>query len=125
MNGADILIKGLQDRGVDHIAMLCGNGTEAIITSAHEAGLRMVDTRNEQAASYLAEAYAKLTRKIGVCVVSSAIAHVNATAGMMNAWFDGAPFLLITGHSPSSQLGRGGFQDCDHIALARPLCKYD
>jgi acetolactate synthase-1/2/3 large subunit len=124
MNGADILIKGLQDRGVDHLAMLCGNGTEAIITSAHEAGLRMVDTRNEQAASYLAEAYAKLTRKIGVCVVSSAIAHVNATAGMMNAWFDGAPFLLITGHSPSHQLGRGGFQDCDHIALARPLCKY-
>ncbi len=124
MNGADILIKGLQDRGVDHIAMLCGNGTEAIITSAHEAGLRMVDTRNEQAASYLAEAYGKLTRKIGVCVVSSGIAHVNATAGMMNAWYDGAPFLLITGHGSSDQLGRGGFQDCDHIALARPLCKY-
>jgi len=84
----------------------------------------MVDTRNEQAASYLADAYARLTRKLGVCVVSSAIAHVNATAGMMNAWFDGAPFLLITGHSPSDQLGRGGFQDCDHIALAEPLCKY-
>lgn len=124
MNGADILIKGLQDRGVEFISILCGNGTEAIITSAHEAGLRMVDTRNEQAASYLAEAYAKLTRKIGVCVVSSAIAHVNATAGMMNAWFDGAPFLLITGHSPSSEMRRGGFQDCDHIALAGPLCKY-
>ncbi len=124
MNGADILIKGLQDRGVEFIAMLCGNGTEAIITSAHDAGLRMIDTRNEQAASYLAEAHAKLTRKIGVCVVSSAIAHVNATAGLMNAWFDGAPFLLITGHSPSDQMRRGGFQDCDHIALAEPLCKY-
>jgi len=59
-----------------------------------------------------------------VCVVSSGIAHVNATAGMMNAWYDGAPFLLITGHSPSDQLGRGGFQDCDHVALARPLCKH-
>lgn len=124
MNGADALIKGLQDRGVEFISILCGNGTEAIITSAHEARLRMVDTRNEQAASYLAEAYAKLTRKIGVCVVSSAIAHVNATAGLMNAWFDGAPFLLITGHSPSHEMRRGGFQDCDHIALAEPLCKY-
>jgi acetolactate synthase-1/2/3 large subunit len=124
MNGADMLVRGLQDRGVEFIALLCGNGTEAIITSAHEAGLRLVDTRNEQAASYLAEAYAKLTRKIGVCVVSSAIAHVNATAGLMNAWFDGAPLLLITGHSPSSQMRRGAFQDCDHIALARPLCKY-
>lgn len=124
MNGADVLIRGLQERGVEFLAILCGNGTEAIITAAHNAGLRLVDTRNEQAASYLADAYARLTRKLGVCVVSSAIAHVNATAGMMNAWFDGAPFLLITGHSPSYQLGRGGFQDCDHIALARPLCKY-
>ncbi|MCD6361493.1 MAG: thiamine pyrophosphate-binding protein, partial [Armatimonadetes bacterium] len=124
MNGADVLIKGLQDRGVEFLAMLCGNGTEAIITSAHEAGLRMVDTRNEQAAGYMADAYARMTRRVGVCVVSSAIAHVNATAGMMNAWFDGSPFLLITGHSPSDQLGRGGFQDCDHVALAEPLCKY-
>lgn len=124
MNGADALIKGLQDRGVEFIALLCGNGTEAIIASAHEANLRMVDTRNEQAASYLAEAYAKLARKIGVCVVSSAIAHINAMAGMMNAWFDGTPFLLITGHSPSDTMRRGNFQDCDHIALSQPLCKY-
>lgn len=124
MNGADVLIKGLQDRGVEFISLLCGNGTEAIITSAHEAGLRMVDVRNEQAASYMAEAYGKLTRQIGVCVVSSAIAHINAMAGMMNAWFDGAPFLLITGHSETHTMRRGGFQDCDHVALSAPLCKY-
>jgi len=124
MNGADVLVKRLQDSGVEFLALLCGNGTEAIITAAHEAGLRMVDTRNEQAASYLAEGYAKLTRKLGVCVVSSAIAHVNAMAGMMNAWFDGAPFLLITGHSPSPTMRRGNFQDCDHIALSQSLCKY-
>ncbi len=124
MNGADVLIKGLQERGVEFISLLCGNGTEAIIASAHEAGLRLVDTRNEQAASYLAEAHAKLTRQIGVCVVSSAIAHINAMAGMMNAWFDGAPFLLITGHSETSGMRRGNFQDCDHIALSAPLCKY-
>ena len=124
MNGADMLIKGLQERGVDFISLLCGNGTEAIINSAHEAGLRMVDVRNEQAGSYLAEAYGKLTRQIGVCVVSSAIAHINAMAGMMNAWFDGAPFLLITGHSESHTMRRGGFQDCDHVALSAPLCKY-
>jgi acetolactate synthase I/II/III large subunit len=124
MNGAEALIRGLQERGVEFISLLCGNGTEGIITAAHEAGLRMIDTRNEQAASYLAEAHAKLTRRIGVCVVSSAIAHVNAMSGMMNAWFDGTPFLLITGHSESSHMRRGNFQDCDHIALSAPLCKY-
>ena len=46
MNGADVLVKRLQDSGVEFLALLCGNGTEAIITAAHEAGLRMVDTRN-------------------------------------------------------------------------------
>ena len=124
MNGADALIKGLQERGVDFISILCGNGTEAIINAAHDAGLRMIDVRNEQAGSYLAEAYGKLTRKIGVCVVSSAIAHINAMAGMMNAWFDGAPYLLITGHSEARTMRRGCFQDCDHVALSAPLCKY-
>ncbi|MBU0608299.1 MAG: hypothetical protein KKI08_10440, partial [Armatimonadetes bacterium] len=124
MNGADALIKGLQERGVEFISILCGNGTEAIINSAHDAGLRMIDVRNEQAGSYLAEAYGKLTRQIGVCVVSSAIAHINAMAGMMNAWFDGAPYLLITGHSEARTMRRGCFQDCDHVALSAPLCKY-
>ena len=123
MTGADLLVRELQARGVPFVSVLCGNGLSPFLRAAAQAGLRLVDTRNEQAASYIADAYARLTRRVGVCAVSSGIAHVNAFAGLLNAHYDGAPVLLITGASSSATLGRGGFQDLDQVALARPLCK--
>ncbi|MGD9496825.1 MAG: thiamine pyrophosphate-binding protein [Armatimonadota bacterium] len=124
MTGAQALIEQLKARGVEFITMLCGNGTEPIIDAAAEADLPLIHTRNEQAASYIADSYARLTRKVGVCVVSSGVAHVNAMAGLLNAHYDGAPLLLITGASESSTLGRGGFQDVDHVAMCTSICKH-
>lgn len=124
MTGAQALIEQLQARGVPFIPMLCGNGTEPIIEAAHDADIPLVHTRNEQAASYLADSYARLTRHVGVCVVSSGIAHVNAMAGLLNAHYDGAPMLLITGATESPTLGRGGFQDVDQVALCESICKH-
>jgi acetolactate synthase-1/2/3 large subunit len=86
--------------------------------------MRLIDTRNEQAASYIADAYGRLTRKVGVCAVSSGIAHINALAGVANAYFDGAPMLLITGASVHRSTDMGKFQEMDQIGLASPLCKY-
>ncbi len=123
MIGADLLVRELQARGVPFVSVLCGNGLSPFLKAAAQAGLRLVDTRNEQAASYIADAYARLTRRVGVCAVSSGIAHVNAFAGLLNAHYDGAPVLLITGASNSAYLGRGAFQDLDQVALANPLCK--
>ncbi|NLO07229.1 MAG: thiamine pyrophosphate-binding protein [candidate division WS1 bacterium] len=124
MTGAEALISQLKAREVPFISMLCGNGTEAIIDAAGAADLPLIHTRNEQAASYLAEAYAKLTRRVGVCVVSSGIAHVNGMAGLLNAHYDATPMLLITGHNESHTLHRGGFQDIDHIAMCESFCKH-
>ena len=124
MKGADLLVQELLARGVTFVAVLCGNGLDPFLTAATEAGLRLVATRNEQAASYMADAYARLTGRVGVCAVSSGVAHINALAGVGNAHFDGAPLLLITGASPLEDLPRGAFQALDQVALAEPLCKY-
>ncbi|MHB0857690.1 MAG: thiamine pyrophosphate-binding protein [Anaerolineae bacterium] len=124
MLGAELLVRELQARGVPFVSLLAGNGLDPFLAAADVAGLRLVDTHNEQAASYIADAYARLTGKVGVCAVSSGVAHVNALAGVLNAYYDGAPLLLISGASPSRTLDRGGFQDLDQVALARPICKY-
>ena len=124
ITGADLLVRELQARGVPFMSVLCGNGLDPLLAAATRVGLRLVDTRNEQAASYIADAYARLSGRVGVCAVSSGVAHVNALAGVLNAHFDGSPVLLITGASPSAYLGRGVFQDLDHVALAKPICKY-
>ena len=124
MTGADLLALTLRERNVEFVSTLCGNGMNPLYLACHDADIRLIDTRNEQAAAYMADAYARLTRRVGVCAVSSGIAVVNALTGVTNAWFDGAPVLLISGESPSSQDHMGKFQELDHVALAAPVTKY-
>ena len=124
MTTADLLIKELKARGIPNIYALCGNGLDPMLDASHRENMRIIDTRNEQAAAYMADTAGKLTRKIGVAAVSSGVAHVNALTGVCNAWFDGSPMLLITGASDSAYRRKGNFQDMDTAAIAEPLCKY-
>jgi len=124
MTGAEILVEELQARGVKFIATLNGHGLDPIYLACRQAGMRMIDVRNEQAAGYMAEVTGRLTRSVGVCAVSGAVAHANALTGVLNAWFDGAPMLLITGITPLAELGWGNFQDFNPVPMAEPICKY-
>jgi len=124
MTGADLLALTLRERNVEFVATLCGNGLNPLYLACRDADIRLIDTRNEQAAAYMADAYARMTRRVGVCAVSSGIAHVNALTGIVNAWFDGAPVLLITGESGTKHDDMGKFQEFDHVALASPVTKY-
>ena len=123
MTGADLVVRQLQSHGVPFVATLCGNGLDPFLFACKRHGMRLVDVRNEQAAGYIADTVGRLTRRVGVCSASSGIAHVNALTGLTNAYFDGSPVLLLTGASESRTAGMGNFQDLDHVALARPVCK--
>ena len=113
MTGAVLLVRELRDRGVANIYTLCGNGLDPILNAAQRGGLRVIDTRNEQAAGYMADAAGRLTRRVGVVAASAGVAHINALTGVGNAFFDGSPLLLITGATDSATVGRGHFQDMD------------
>jgi acetolactate synthase-1/2/3 large subunit len=124
MNVADALVQELMARGVCSIATLNGHGLDPFYLACQRAGMRMIDVRNEQAAGYMAEVTGRLSRSVGVCAVSGAVAHANALTGVLNAWFDGAPMLLITGITPHNRLGHGDFQDFNPVPMAEPICKY-
>jgi len=124
LTGADLLVAEIKRQGVTWVATLCGNGLNPFYVACRRAGLRLVDTHNEQAAAYMADAYGRLTGRVGVCAVSSGVAHSNALTGVANAYFDGAPLLLITGASAGYGAGHGVFQEFDQVALAAPLCKF-
>ncbi|MFH1268022.1 MAG: thiamine pyrophosphate-binding protein, partial [Planctomycetota bacterium] len=121
--GADLLVRQLKAHGVPFVSTLCGNGLDPFFVACGRHGLPLVDVRNEQAAGYMADVVGRLTRRVGVCSASSGVAHVNALTGLTNAHFDGSPVLLLTGESASHTAGMGNFQDLDHVALARPVCK--
>lgn len=124
MTGAEVFARELRRRGVQFVATLCGHGLDPLDNAMEQAGIRLVDVRNEQAAGYIADATGRLSRRVGVCAVSSGVAHVNAMTGVANAHFDGSPMLLVTGCGPNETMGLGHFQDFDQLAIARSLCKY-
>src|SRR6266571_6528380 len=109
MTAAEWLVRGLRERGVDWMATLCGHGLDPLFHAARRAGMRLIDTRNEQTAAYIADAYGRLTRRPGICAVSSGVAQVNALTGVANAWFDQGPMLLISGAAAASTAGMGHF----------------
>lgn len=124
MKACEWLVGGLRERGVEWIATLCGHGLDPLYHAARKGGLRLVDTRNEQTAAYMAEACGRLTRRPGVVAVSSGVAHANAMTGVLDAHFDSAPMMLISGAGDFRTAGMGHFQDVDQVALAAPATKF-
>jgi len=120
----DWFTDGLRQRGVEWVASLCGHGQDPLFDSFRRSGIRIVDVRNEQTAGYIAEGYGRLTRRPGVCTSSSGVAVANALTGVMNAWFDHAPMLFVSGSANSDTLGMGCFQDSPHTAMSAPLTRY-
>jgi len=124
MTSVEWFVERLKQRGVTFMATLCGFGLDPLYHAARRAGIRLVDTRNEQTAGYIADCAARLTRQPAVCAVSSGVAHANALTGVVSAYFDGSPMLLITGAGPLATAGMGHFQDFPQLAMAAPVTRY-
>lgn len=124
MNGADLLVQCLMDRGVRFVTTLSGNGMDPFYEACRNAGLRLVDFRNEQAAAFAADTVARLEKRLAVCAVNATVGNANAIVGLVNAAFAGSPLLLLSGAAPHAQADVGRFQDMDHVPIVTPICKY-
>ena len=124
MNGAELLVQILKTHGVEHVSVLCGNGLNPFLQACIDAGVRIIDTRNEQAAAYMADTWGAMTGKLGVVAVSAGPGHTNALTGLANSWWDGRPMLLISGCSEAQTRGLGHFQELDQVGMAAPAAKY-
>lgn len=124
MTAVEYFLEALRQRGVNWVATLCGHGLDPLYGAAKRVGLRLIDTRNEQTAGYMAATAGRLTRRPGVAAVSSGVAHVNALSGVADAFMDGAPMLLVSGAAAVATRGMGCFQDLDQVALAAPVTRY-
>ena len=124
MNGAQWVVRTLRDRGVEYIFVLCGNGLSPFLDACIDFRMKVVDVRNEQAASYMADTWGRMTRRLGVVAVSSGPGHTNALTGLANSFWDGGPMLLISGCSSQSTRGMDNFQELDQVGMAAPVSKY-
>ncbi|MDH3260043.1 MAG: thiamine pyrophosphate-binding protein [Acidimicrobiia bacterium] len=121
IHGGQIIARALKYEGVDTIFTLTGGHIVAILDGCVQEGIRVVDVRHEQAAIHAAEAYYRLTGKLGVAAVTAGPGVTDAITGVANAWFSGAPVLLLGGRHFIRQELKGGLQEMDHPRLFRSI----
>ena len=114
----------LQRRGTKRVFALCGGHIMPIWMRLDEAGIAIVDVRDERAAVHMAQAHAELTGELGVALVTAGPGVTNAITGIANAHFSRAPVLVISGTNPTAQQNRGALQDMDHTLLVRSITRY-
>ncbi|MGZ5383481.1 MAG: thiamine pyrophosphate-binding protein [Acidimicrobiia bacterium] len=121
IHGGQIIARALKYEGVDTLFTLTGGHIVAILDGCVQEGIRVVDVRHEQAAVHAAEAYHRLTGKLGVAAVTAGPGVTDAITGTANAWYSGAAVLLLGGRHFIRQEIKGGLQEMDHPQLFRSI----
>ncbi len=124
IDGARLLAKSLKQQGVDFMFGIVGFPVQGIAAYAQKEGITYIGMRNEQSASYAAQAAGYLTGRPQACLVVSGPGVIHAFAGLANAQQNCWPMILIGGASPTYQDGMGAFQEERQVELAKPYCKY-
>jgi len=124
LTGNEILAKCLKAQGVKDLFFIMGGPMlDAELCSIKE-GIRLIDTRHEQGAAYMAQGYSRVTQGPGVCMAASGPATLNFGTGLANALIDGCPVVALGGSSPISQFGRQVFQEIDQVKALDGCVKY-
>ena len=124
MIGAKALITSLEKEGVDIVFGLPGGANLPIYDELVDANFRHVLVRHEQAAAHMADGYARIKRKAGVCMATSGPGATNLITGIATAHADSIPMVAITGQVPVAMIGKDAFQETDIIGISNPCTKY-
>lgn len=123
-HGGELIARALKNEGVDTIFALSGGHINSIFDGCLTEGVRIIDTRHEEAAVMMAEGYARYTGKPGVVVLTAGPGVVNGIPGIAVASQSGAPVVVIAGRSSLARRDLGSMQDVDQLELVRPLTKW-
>lgn len=124
MIGAKALIRALEKEGVDIVFGLPGGANLPIYDALVDSNLRHILVRHEQSASHMADGYARIKRKAGVCFATSGPGATNIITGIATAYADSSPMIAVTGQVPLAMIGKDAFQETDIIGVANPCTKY-
>lgn len=125
ITGAAALVKVLKMNNVDTIFGYPGGANLPIYDELLKSGINHVLARHEQGAIHMAEGYARVQNRPGVCLATSGPGATNLVTGLANALLDSAPIVAITGQIPSNQIGTDAFQEVDCINITMPVTKHN
>ena len=126
ISGAEIVIRCLQEEGVDCIFGYPGGAVLWIYDELFKQDkVKHILVRHEQGAAHAADGYSRASKKVGVCLVTSGPGVTNAVTGIATAYMDSIPMVIISGQVPSYAIGEDAFQECDTVGITRPCVKHN
>ena len=124
MTGGQLVARMLRKEGVTTAFTLSGLHVAPIYAGCVDEGIRLVDTRHEQAAAHAADCWARLTRGVGVCIVTAGPGVTGTVTAVANAWAANVPLLVIGGAAPTFNQGRGSLQEMPQTQLFAGITKW-
>ncbi len=124
MKASDLFVNALEREGVECIFGIPGEENLDMLDSLSRSSIRLILTRHEQAAGFMAATYGRLTGKAGVCLSTLGPGATNLVTSAAYAQLGGMPMLMITGQKPVKRSKQGQFQIVDVVGMMKPLTKY-
>jgi acetolactate synthase-1/2/3 large subunit len=123
-NGAELFVTTLVQLGIDRIFTLVGDHLNEVLAVAKRQGIRIVDMRHESGVTHAADAWARITRKPALALVTGGPGHTNSITGIATAQLAGSPLIAVSGSRAGTMADRQAFQDIDQVAMTRPIVKW-
>ena len=124
IKASDLLVKALENEGVEYVFGVPGEENLDFLESLRTSNIRLILTRHEQAAGFMAATYGRLTGKAGVCLATLGPGATNFVTAAAYAHLGAMPMLMITGQKPIKASKQGRFQIVDVVAMMRPITKF-
>jgi acetolactate synthase-1/2/3 large subunit len=124
LNGAERLVRCLEQQGVEYIFGLSGGAAMPIFDALVDSRIKLILVRHEQGASHMADGYARATGRPGVVLVTSGPGATNTVTGLLTALMDSVPMIVLTGQTPTFNLGKDAFQEADVTGITYPVVKH-
>ncbi|MGZ6249791.1 MAG: thiamine pyrophosphate-binding protein, partial [Syntrophales bacterium] len=125
LTGAQVLFEALQKENVDTIFGFPGGAVLDIFDELYRRKIKNILVRHEQGAIHAADGYARVSGKVGVCLVTSGPGATNTVTGIANAFMDSIPVVVLTGQVATSLIGGDAFQEVDITGITRPCTKHN
>ena len=125
LSGTQILMKMLKAEGVDTIFGYPGGAVIDIYDELVQTDIRHILVRHEQGAVHAADGYARVSGRVGTCLVTSGPGATNTVTGIATAYTDSIPIVVITGQVPTHLIGNDAFQEVDIVGITRPCTKHN
>lgn len=124
LHAGQLIARRLKASGIDTVFTLSGGHLFSIYDGCRSEGIRLIDTRHEQTATFAAEGWSKVTRLPGVAALTAGPGVTNGMSAMAAAQQNSSPLLVLGGRAPALRWGMGSLQEIDHVPFVAPLARF-